>query len=216
MPSRITSPYGMRQRPSGPRMHQGIDISGELGQPVYALLDGVVTHATINGAEGFSNYGHTVVVRHDRPRVWTLNAHLLRPAVVPGQRVQRGSLLGWIGKSRGRYDRERRISIPDFFHASRPHLHFEVRTHSLPADYGVGNINPQAWLASQRLPLPTDPPGRPPRSPPAPVAPVRRAVPIQPPAAPAVLARTAAGPGPVLLLLGLGMAGAAAIGRRRR
>lgn len=168
---RIASPYGMRERPSGPRMHNGIDIVADEGAPVHAVLPGVVTHATANGAPGFSGYGHTVVVRHDKPRVWTLYAHLLQPGVVPGQVLRQGDVLGWVGKSRGTFDRATGTSHPDFFHADVPHLHFEVRTRSLPAAPGDGNLDPQAWLASLGLPLPTSPGGPP----------------VQPPRRPAVL-----------------------------
>lgn len=153
----IASPYGMRDRPGGPTMHHGIDIPGELGQPVYAMLPGVVTHATDNGAPGFSGYGKTVVVRHDKPRVWTLYAHLDNIDVVPGQRVDRGTALGGIGNTRGRFDRKTGQSIPDYFKASVPHLHFEVRTRSLPAAYGAGNVDPEKWLAANAFPLPTTP-----------------------------------------------------------
>lgn len=223
---RIASPYGMRQRPSGQRMHHGVDIVADEGHPVYALLPGVVTHATANGAPGFSNYGHTVVVRHELEGgpVWTLHAHLLRPGVTPGQRVGPGDVLGWVGKSRGRYDRATGQQIPDFFHTSVPHLHFEIRTRSLPAAYGDGALDPQAWLAARGLPLPTNVQG-------PTVAPPHRTAPATPPGWASSDAETrrpsspATGPTPArtpqlasmgpLVLLGLLGAAAAALAKRR-
>lgn len=149
-------PYVMSEfGPRGDRFHHGIDIQAEEGHPVASVADGVVTHATENGARGFSDYGRTVVVRHDDGAHWSLYSHLLRNAVNPGQRVRRGDLLGYVGRTRGRYEGGR--SIPDLFHTSPPHLHFEVRTRKLPAPPGEGALDPQKWLAARGLPLPTDP-----------------------------------------------------------
>ncbi len=168
MPGRITSPYGMRKRPSGPRMHQGIDIAAPEGTPVFAALGGVVTHATGNGARGFSNYGKTVVIKHPGGW-WTLYAHLSGAAVRPGQTTQQGELIGYVGRTRGYFDKGTRKSVPDFFHTSGSHLHFETRSRSLPAAYGAGNVDPAQWLAARGLPLPTTPQGRPVPATPAPL-----------------------------------------------
>ena len=136
--SRVSSPYGMRRRPSGRRFHYGIDIAARVGEPVRAVLPGVVTHATANGARGFGGYGHTVVLRHEGG-FWTLHAHLSRLGVEAGQVVQAGDVVGYVGQTDGRDGRPGTFGVP-------PHLHFEVRTRSLPAAYGDGNHDPVPWL----------------------------------------------------------------------
>lgn len=137
------------------KMHHGVDFFAPMAAPVHAVLGGTVTHATVNGAPGFSNLGHTVVIRHDSPRVWTLYAHLAAEAVRPGQRVERGQLLGWTGNTRGSYDSKRGKSVPAFFRSSKPHTHFEVRTIPLPSAAGPGNLEPIAFLAAHGLSYPT-------------------------------------------------------------
>lgn len=158
---RISSPYGMRQRPGGARMHEGIDIAAPEGTPVYAVLPGRVTHATGNGAPGFSRYGRTVVIEHPGGW-WTLYAHLSRTDVQPGQLVRHGQQIGAVGTTAGSWNRTTRQPEPAHFERSAPHLHFEVRSRPLPAAYGSGNVEPAAWLRARGLPLPTSAgPGRP-------------------------------------------------------
>ena len=59
---RWTSGLRLPQRPEGrgSRMHEGTDMAGDYGTPIYATADGVVTHA---GWE--SGYGRLVKIRHD-------------------------------------------------------------------------------------------------------------------------------------------------------
>jgi murein DD-endopeptidase MepM/ murein hydrolase activator NlpD len=96
-----------------------VDILAPVGTPVRATADGVVRHA-----EFMSGFGRIVIIDHGRG-LQTYYAHLSRFAVVDGQEIRRGELLGYVGIS-GR--------------ATAPHLHYEVRQH--------GNaINPYTFLA---------------------------------------------------------------------
>jgi murein DD-endopeptidase MepM/ murein hydrolase activator NlpD len=61
------------------------------------------------------NHGHDLL---------TLYGHLSAIAVVPGQHVSRGQIIGYVGES-GR--------------ATGPHLHYEVRVHNVP-------VNPHKYL----------------------------------------------------------------------
>lgn len=99
---RYTSPFG----PRWGRMHEGVDMAGPVGTPVYATADGVVTFA------GWQNgYGRIVIVEHEfgfETRYPHLNA--IRTEV--GQSVSRGEQVGDMGSS-GR--------------STGSHLHYEVR-----------------------------------------------------------------------------------------
>ena len=57
----LTGTFGGRSDPfSGePAFHQGLDISTEKGQPVYATADGVVESASYTG-----DYGNLIVIKH--------------------------------------------------------------------------------------------------------------------------------------------------------
>lgn len=102
--------------------HTGMDISNSEGTPIQATADGEVT-----AAEWMNGYGWTVIVRHTSA-LETLYAHLSHMGVRPGQRVQRGDILGAMGRS-GR--------------ATGVHLHYEVRKHGNPS-------NPKPYMRLQR------------------------------------------------------------------
>jgi murein DD-endopeptidase MepM/ murein hydrolase activator NlpD len=103
----LTSTMGKRTDPmtGGADYHPGLDIAGERGQAVYATADGIVTHASRQGA-----YGNLIVIDHGFG-LETRYGHLSRFHVRDGDRVQRGDLIGRLGAT-GR--------------ATGTHLHYEV------------------------------------------------------------------------------------------
>jgi murein DD-endopeptidase MepM/ murein hydrolase activator NlpD len=112
-------------RNGGSRFHEGIDLfplrrdrSGEAADLVYSVLPGRVVH--VSAISGHSSYGRYIVVEHDTavPVFISLYSHLsaIAEGVVPGVRVDSGTVLGVMGRSAGGY------SIPK----SRAHLHFEI------------------------------------------------------------------------------------------
>ncbi len=105
---RWTSGFGYRRDPKGAgnRMHEGTDMAGSYGTPIYATADGVITHAGWD-----SGYGRLVKIRHDFG-IETRYAHLSQLRVEVGQRVSRGDRIGDMGNS-GR--------------STGTHLHYEVR-----------------------------------------------------------------------------------------
>jgi murein DD-endopeptidase MepM/ murein hydrolase activator NlpD len=117
---RVGSSFGERQDPINGEgaFHSGLDIDAPYGTPVRAAADGDVT-GTIMGA----GYGRQIVLDHGHDVV-TLYGHLSAMAVVPGQHVTRGQVIGYVGQS-GR--------------ATGPHLHYEVRVHNVP-------VNPHKYL----------------------------------------------------------------------
>jgi murein DD-endopeptidase MepM/ murein hydrolase activator NlpD len=103
----LSSAYGNRRDPftGGGSFHPGLDISAAHGQPILATGDGVVVSATANG-----NYGNLVVIDHGYG-ISTRYGHLSRFAVMTGQQIRRGDVVGYVG-STGR--------------STSPHLHYEV------------------------------------------------------------------------------------------
>ena len=117
---RVASSFGEREDPFNGEgaFHSGVDIDAPYGTPVRAAGDGLVT-----GADLGAGYGRAVVLTHGHD-VRTLYGHLSAVAVVPGQHVTRGQVIGYVGQS-GR--------------ATGPHLHYEVRLHNVP-------VNPYKYL----------------------------------------------------------------------
>jgi murein DD-endopeptidase MepM/ murein hydrolase activator NlpD len=121
---------GLRLR--SPR-HFGEDWNGrgggntDLGDPVYAIADGIVTFAhNVRGA-----WGNVVLTRHayrdpasgSVKFIDTLNGHLDRITVKTGQSIKRGQQIGTIGSNFGMYP---------------AHLHFEIH---LNIHIGLGRPN---------------------------------------------------------------------------
>ncbi len=98
-------------------MHKGVDMSTDYGVPVYATGDGVV--AKIDQGKRRRGYGRQILIDHDYGYK-TRYAHLQKILVKPGERVQRGQLIGEVGSSGG---------------STGPHLHYEVI-------YRGRNVNP--------------------------------------------------------------------------
>jgi murein DD-endopeptidase MepM/ murein hydrolase activator NlpD len=117
---RVGSSFGEREDPFNGegKFHSGIDIEAAYGTPVRAAADGEATGESMG-----AGYGRQVVLDHGHD-VITLYGHLSAIAVMPGQHVTRGQIIGYVGQS-GR--------------ATGPHLHYEVRLHNVP-------VNPHKYL----------------------------------------------------------------------
>ena len=117
----ITSPFGARFHPIRQTIvfHEGIDLAGPAGQPVYATGDGVVESTEVN----FSGYGNVIVIDHGFGYK-TRYAHLKEIKVTQGQVVIRGDRIGTLGSSGL---------------STGPHLHYEVI-------YRGTQINPWIFL----------------------------------------------------------------------
>jgi murein DD-endopeptidase MepM/ murein hydrolase activator NlpD len=104
----LSSNFGSRSDPFNghKRLHQGIDIPGPLGTPIYATADGVVQRA-----EWSSGYGNLVEINHGNG-LETRYGHMSKLIAQPNERVRRGQLIGLMG-STGR--------------STGSHLHYEVR-----------------------------------------------------------------------------------------
>jgi len=100
--------------------HFGLDISGSLGEGLYAVDAGVIVYA------GWNDWGYGTMVVIDHGNGWqSLYAHMSALNVVCGESVGQGAVIGAIGSS-GR--------------SSGAHLHFELMHTS------YGKVNPWLYL----------------------------------------------------------------------
>lgn len=99
----ITSPFGLRW---GGEKHHGIDIAGNIGDPIFAAESGFANLVSYN-----SIYGNYMKLNHGKG-VETLYGHCDVMFIKEGEYVTKGQIIGKIGNT-GR--------------STGPHLHFEVR-----------------------------------------------------------------------------------------
>ena len=118
----ITSSFGQREDPvlhnGEGEFHTGIDISVPRGTPIRAAAYGTIKSAAME-----NGYGREVVIDHGND-IETCYAHLSGFAVMEGQTVVRGQVIGYVGMS-GR--------------TTGANLHYEVRIHDTP-------VNPHKYL----------------------------------------------------------------------
>jgi len=106
------------------RPHLGVDIVAPMGTPVVAAARGRISFVGRRG-----EYGLMVEIDHGAGRI-TRYAHLSRAVVRYGQRLERGEILGRVGKSGL---------------AVGPHLHYEVLINGRPA-------NPRTFIENKASP----------------------------------------------------------------
>lgn len=128
----ISSGFGQRDDPvlgnGEGEFHKGIDISAPIGTPVRATADGVVKSAgMVNG------YGREVVVDHGHG-IETCYGHMSGFAVIEGQTIVRGEVIGYVGHS-GR--------------TTGNHVHYEVRIRNMP-------VNPHKYMRTTMADLGTE------------------------------------------------------------
>ncbi|AWN36979.1 M23 family metallopeptidase [Methylobacterium radiodurans] len=123
-PHGVSSGFGARLDPftRGLALHTGLDLKAEIGEPARATAPGRVTAAEFAGG-----YGNMVEIDHGHG-LSTRYAHLARIAVVPGQWMAAGAIVGRVG-STGR--------------STGAHLHYETRIDGEPVD-------PERFLAAGR------------------------------------------------------------------
>jgi murein DD-endopeptidase MepM/ murein hydrolase activator NlpD len=118
----ITSGFGQREDPvlgnGEGEFHTGVDISAPIGTPIRATADG-----TVRSADMESGYGREVIIDHGHG-IETCYGHMSGFAVVAGQTIIRGQVIGYVGHS-GR--------------TTGNHVHYEVRIHNTP-------VNPHKYL----------------------------------------------------------------------
>jgi murein DD-endopeptidase MepM/ murein hydrolase activator NlpD len=122
------------------KWHNGVDFAAPVGTPVFAAEKGKV--AAVGNQDNYcyrGAYGKFVVIEHEN-NLTTLYAHLSLQTVKGGAQVERGELIGYIGRTG---------------YATGPHLHFTVyagQTFKMgpsrvcgPMPFG-GDLNPLDYL----------------------------------------------------------------------
>lgn len=97
----ISSPYGNR----GSEFHRGLDMAANQGEPIHASKKGRVTKA-----EYHYSWGNVVVIEHE-DGMTTLYAHQQQYIVQPGDQVEQGQIIGYVGSTGN---------------STGSHLHFEL------------------------------------------------------------------------------------------
>jgi len=128
--TRISGYYGMRMHPilKYRRMHDGIDFTAPTGTKIFAAGDGVVESVKLSR----TGYGNVVVINHGFGYK-TLYAHCSKIPVKEGQKVTRGTIVGYVG-STGL--------------STGPHLHFEVHKNGKkinPINFFSQDITPEQY-----------------------------------------------------------------------
>jgi len=79
--------------------HKGIDIAAPLGTPIFAAESGTVIALGDQDRYCYRGaYGKFIVIKHEN-NLTTLYAHLSRQAVRVGDKIKRGDLIGYVGRS---------------------------------------------------------------------------------------------------------------------
>lgn len=128
--TRVASSFGMRIHPFYKvlKMHTGMDFTAPSGTEIYSTGDGSVKK--IEYAQ--RGYGYHVVINHGFGYE-TLYAHMGKITVRPGQKVKRGTVIGYVGNTG--------TSVA-------PHLHYEVirnGTQVNPINYYFNDLTPEQY-----------------------------------------------------------------------
>lgn len=121
----ITSEFGTRRMydKNIASYHGGLDIDGETGDPIVAPAAGVVVMA-----EELQVRGNAVILNHGGG-VLSGFFHMSELAVEPGQRLERGDLIGKMGTTGL---------------STGSHLHWELRVGGIP-------VSPHEWMEREML-----------------------------------------------------------------
>ncbi|HFG1639897.1 TPA: M23 family metallopeptidase [Vibrio cholerae] len=109
--------------------HAAIDYYAEVGAPVYAISDGVVSYSGY-----MSGYPSLVIIDHEKDGLYSLYGHLsMKKWMVSLGEVKKGDLLGYIAEP-----------SEDFGIGPFAHIHFAIRFGS-KKDYSENGVD--RWMA---------------------------------------------------------------------
>lgn len=145
--------YGVGRTSRARRLHAGMDFRAARGEVVRAPWTGVVSLVASDSERGgaLNGYGNAAVVYSRDLGIYWLFAHLAaRPALVEGQTVYTGQVLGLVGSTNN-----------GKFRGMGAHLHLETATRAWPKGYGQGNLDPAVVFARIGLQVVQPPQSRP-------------------------------------------------------
>ena len=119
--SYVSCAYGYRYHPiyGYYAMHYGVDLAAGAGTAIYATKSGTVTVATYSNVNGYY-----VTLNHNDGYA-SLYAHMTNYVVSPGDYVNQGDVIGYVGTTGW---------------STGAHLHFEIF-------YGGSNVNPMDYVS---------------------------------------------------------------------
>lgn len=125
--TRVASGFGLRIHPYYKivKFHAGMDFTAPLGTDVYVTGNGTVADV-ISSQRGLGNH---IIINHGFG-ITSIYAHLDRPNVRKGQKVQRGDVIGFVGNTG--------MSLA-------PHLHYEIKFNGQnvdPVNYYFNDLTP--------------------------------------------------------------------------
>ena len=117
----LTSPFGMRIHPiyGTRKMHNGVDMAAAQGTPIYAAKSGKVTTTSFQAGGA----GYYVSINHG-DGFSSIYMHMTHYIVSPGQYVNAGQVIGYVGSTGG---------------STGPHLHFGI-------SYKGKYVNPMQYI----------------------------------------------------------------------
>ncbi len=132
----ISSPFGPRWQASQSRYdyHSGLDIVAPPDTPVHVITDGIVYKVGWLSPDS----GLTVLVSHTNLNLYSAYLHLNGTAVITGEDVTQGQVIGYVGNT----------GTTEFYH-----LHFEIRLTA--SGYPTSTHNPMGYLPRPDVTTPT-------------------------------------------------------------
>ena len=126
----VASGFGWRIHPiyKTEMMHSGMDFTAPIGTPIHATGNGTVVKVEANGR----GFGNNVTINHGYG-YQTLYGHMSKMTVRPGQKVNRGDIIGYVGNTGS---------------STGPHLHYEVHKSGSPVNpinFYFNDLTPEAY-----------------------------------------------------------------------
>ena len=127
---RMASGYGMRIHPiyKTAKMHSGMDFTAPIGTKIYATGNGIISLVEMSDR----GYGNHIIINHGFS-YQTLYGHMSKIIVRPGQKINRGDLIGYVGNTGS---------------STGPHLHYEVHKNGNPVNpinFYYNDLSPEEY-----------------------------------------------------------------------